>query len=153
MTPPPGFHHGAVVARIASLLDAFIEKRRLGWVVVDAAVRLGPDTCLAPDVAFLSLAGADRRRKTHLVGAPDLAVEVLSPSTRSFDVGPKLSLYRSAGVREYWLVDPERRTLERHDLERGRKRTIRTLVRSRVLPGLSVDLARVFSVLDDADRP
>lgn len=149
MTPPAGSDHGSLVAECAALLQAHVRPRRLGWVMVEPAVRLAEDTCFGPDVAFLALERRAARRKTHLVGAPDLVVEVLSPSTRTFDRGDKLALYRKHGVRECWLVDAVRRTIDVHDFTAGSRRTARLPFESTVLPGLVVDPAAVFSVLDD----
>lgn len=149
MTPPAGCDHGALVARIAAILDAFVRPRRLGWVMVEPAVRLSADTCVGPDVAFLDAGRGRLRRRTHLHGAPDLAVEVLSPSTRALDTGRKLRLYRDHGVREYWIVDPAGRAVDvRRFLPRPSRRVERVLVESVAIAGLSVDVADLFSVLD-----
>ena len=55
------------------------------------------------------------------IGAPDLVVEILSPSTASKDMKTKLLLYQKFGVKEYWLVDPEKKTVERFNLDRQGK--------------------------------
>ena len=62
-----------------------------------------------PDV--LVLCDKSKYRKTHIFGAPDLVVEVFSPSTRMKDRFIKLGKYRSARVREYWMVDPQEKTV------------------------------------------
>jgi Uma2 family endonuclease len=149
MTPPAGSDHGSLVAEFAALLRAHVRPRRLGWVMVEPAVRLAEDICFGPDVAFLGRERRAVRRATHLAGAPDLVVEVLSPSTRAFDRGEKLALYRKHGVRECWLVDAVRRTIDVHDFRTGTRQVARSPFQGAVLPDLVVDPAAVFSVLDD----
>ena len=80
-------------------------------------VRLDMDmyTMLQPDL-FILCHGYDIRAK-RIEGAPDLVIEILSPSTRSKDMILKLYKYKRAGVREYWVVDPENRTVTVHNLE------------------------------------
>lgn len=146
MTPPPGTPHQSVALEIAVLLREASPPR--GVILMEAGVRLSPEDFLEPDVFYLSAARRDRLRKPYVQGAPDLVVEVLSPSLRRFDVGPKLDTYRRFGVREYWIVDPDARTFTVHDFERGRIRTPKRTFRSVVLPGLKVDVASVFSILD-----
>ena len=83
------------------------------------AVVLDRWNALEPDVLWLSDARSDRLREDGLHGAPDLVVEVLSPSTRRRDLGVKLDLYARHGVREYWLVDPLARNVHVHRWEAG----------------------------------
>ena len=116
--PLPGFRHGRVVARIVSLLRAFAEAQGLGEVVTaDTGFVLarGPDTLRGPDVAFVDngrLPSASEESKAF-EGAPDLAVEVVSPSNRPDEVHAKVADYLAAGTRLVWVVDPDpdRRTL------------------------------------------
>ena len=82
-------------------------------------------------------------------GAPDLVVEILSPSTRANDRLRKYNLYEQAGVREYWIVDPDIRVLLVHTLEDGRYHspdayTAGSTVPVGVLEGCSIDLSTVF---------
>jgi Uma2 family endonuclease len=109
--PVPSRLHGRAVARLAELLRAFVGSRRLGVVYAgDAGFVLArdPDTVRGPDVAFVS---AERERQADSVapyfpGAPDLAIEVLSPSDRPREVLGKVSDYLTAGSRLVWVVDP-----------------------------------------------
>jgi len=146
MTPPPIISHQRIAIEITSRLLAASPKR--GVVVMEAGVRLSAHDFLEPDVLYLSPARSDRLRKPYIQGAPDLIVEVLSPSSRRFDTGPKLETYRRFGVREYWVVDLDARSFTVHDFERGRSRTPKRTFRSSVLPSLKVDVGSVFSVLD-----
>ena len=83
-------------------------------------------------------------------GAPDLVVEILSDSTRRVDLLKKFDIYQRAGVREYWIVDPEAHTVTVHTLEDGKYRSPAVVYRSDasvpvgVLEGFQVDLKTVF---------
>jgi len=83
------------------------------------------------------------------VGAPDMAVEILSPSNTKHDVFVKFRLYQKYGVREYWVVDPGGRTVSVHTLENGRYFTAvygdADAVPVYVLEGCEIDLADVFA--------
>ena len=83
-------------------------------------------------------------------GAPDLIVEILSPSTRDKDLGEKKALYERFGVREDWTVDPEARAVTVDALHQGRyvdQPSDGGGVRSTVLPGLAIDAGDLFAGL------
>jgi Uma2 family endonuclease len=115
-------------------------------------VRISPTNIVQPDILFIS------RERQHVFagdiveGAPDLVLEILSPSTRQRDETTKLALYASAGVREYWLVDPVARSIRLYTLsETGGYRLIEAvggLIRSIVLPGFEIDVDAPFEGLD-----
>jgi Uma2 family endonuclease len=119
ISEPPNAVHGWLATRIASRLIIFVEQHRLGVVMVETGYILqrNPDTVRGPDVSFVS---ATRMPPTqiperYIEGAPDLAVEILSPNDRWRDVEEKLADYFAAGTRLVWLVDPrQRRVVVRH---------------------------------------
>ncbi|HEU5432948.1 MAG TPA: Uma2 family endonuclease [Thermomicrobiales bacterium] len=111
-------------------------------------VRLTPDTVLEPDLCFVAA------ERLHIVGpktidaAPDLVVEVLSPGTRQRDLGRKRALYARFGVQEYWIANPETRTLTLLALRGERFEPLPLdddVVRSGVLPDLAIPLTDVFA--------
>ena len=109
--PRPSFEHGRCVARISAILLAFVESRRLGVVVAgDPGFVLArrPDTVRGPDVAFVTSGRAKEidLARPFFPGAPDLAVEVLSPNDRVNEVLAKVTDYLAAGCRMVWVVDP-----------------------------------------------
>jgi Uma2 family endonuclease len=71
------------------------------------AVRLSGRNVFLPDLAFYRAGREEAIKPTHIVEAPDLVVEVLSPRTADRDIGPKFAEYEQHGVREYWILDPE----------------------------------------------
>ena len=113
VTPPPSLAHQHAVSELLVLLRGFAKERGLGEVyVAPLGVILDPTTGVQPDIVFISPRRAEIMSERGLEGAPDLAVEVLSPSTASRDRGIKMRRYAASGTDHYWVVDPRRRTLE-----------------------------------------
>jgi Uma2 family endonuclease len=107
VTPSPRFRHQVLVTRIVTAIGAYLEAHPIGTLLAGPYDLLleGGDV-LVPDVLFMTPATLERNTALNLHGAPDLAVEVLSPSTGQRDLGVKRDLYESGGAREYWAVDP-----------------------------------------------
>jgi Uma2 family endonuclease len=114
---PVGFRHGRIVVRVAALLDRHVRGHGLGAVLAEVGFTLGtnPDTVRAPDIAFIR---QDRMPvpapRGFWSGAPDLAVEVLSPEDRTAEVDAKIQEYLDRGTRAVAIVDPERRSATVH---------------------------------------
>ena len=107
--PSPRREHQRVVAKLFNYLDKWCTVRQLGTVVMEVDVALPTGRGYIPDIAFVR-----REREAELLaedgkihGAPDLVVEVLSEGSRSRDLFRKFEGYQEAGVRYYWIVDPE----------------------------------------------
>ena len=153
LTPAPTPYHQIVGRRIQRLIEDHVEREALG-VVFDAPcdVVLSRFDVLQPDVFFVS---ADRRSvigEKFISDAPDLVVEVLSPGTRKRDRIFKAKRYARFGVREMWIADPDKKTIEVfvNREERFRREAVyieQDVLRSPLLPGLEVPLAKVFSAL------
>ena len=113
--PPPGWRHGRAVVRVASRLDRFVDEKQLGIVLAESGYHLEwePDTVRAPDVSFISAARLPPSEFPHTYPtlAPDLAVEVLSPSERPGARREKMRDYFAAGTRLVWEIDPAQRTI------------------------------------------
>jgi Uma2 family endonuclease len=105
------------------------------------------DTVVQPDITVIC--DEKKRGPEGCRGAPDLVVEILSPSNTAIEMDRKFALYRAAGVREYWIVAPEEKILHAHRLqEGGMNMTVygaRDTVRSDMLPGLAIPLEPVFA--------
>ena len=113
---PTSYRAAKVTARILRILDVYAEAHELGDVVgPDAGFVIFPDehTLVAPDVGFIAShrvpPAVDQEHFARL--APDLVVEVMSPSDRMTDTRRKIALYLEAGVRVVWLVEPGPRTI------------------------------------------
>ena len=114
VTPAPGTRHARVSKRLQYALDRTLERPGLGEVFVAPYGVEFPATGegVQPDILFVS---NDRRSiiaEAGILGAPDLVVEILSPSTASRDRSIKLRLYERQGVREYWIVDPDENVVD-----------------------------------------
>ncbi len=111
----PGFEHGVIAARVTARLLSFVEANALGFVTTETGFILerDPDTVRGPDVAFVSLArlGGQTLPKKFWPSAPDLAVEVISPSQRPKGVREKVRSWFAAGARQVWLLYPVTRTV------------------------------------------
>ena len=104
-----------VSGRIYKLLDTFVELRGSGKVRHEKALCTFPRNDYEPDVVFFGPEKASRiNDQTLRFPVPDLAVEVLSRSTEDRDRGVKFEDFAREGVAEYWIVDPERRTVEQY---------------------------------------
>lgn len=111
---PSGYRHGTVVARVTARLAPFVEEHGLGETCgaeTGFLLRRNPDTVRAPDAAFIStatLSGLTSPVAGFFPGAPDLAVEVSSPSDREGDLAGKITAWLDARCRAVLLIDPER---------------------------------------------
>ena len=152
MVPAPNLRHQRVLLELARPLALFIKDRGLGELLIAPCdVYLSESNIVQPDLLFVS------RAREHLLsdgqkvqGAPDLVIEILSPSTEIKDRGIKRELYGKYGVTEYWLVDPIAETIWIHRQRGGVLAPIVTFgrvetLRSPLLAGLELHLDDVFS--------
>lgn len=153
MTPPAGWTHASVGARIVGLLDAHVRRHRLGTVFDSSLGYILPsDDVLEPDASFVSTARFEANRPSrpneYLRAVPNLVVEILSPGTAARDRTEKKELYEQNGVDEYWIVDSDHRAVTvfvREPRGYGAGRTaIGGTFRSRVLPKLRVSVTLLF---------
>lgn len=123
MSPAPSRRHQKVLGIFFRRLSDFLDNKPCDVYIAPFDVRLAEDmsddhlieNVVQPDLSVF----CDKRMLDDkgAVGAPDLVVEILSPSTASKDMKTKLLLYQKFGVKEYWLVDPEKKTIERFNLD------------------------------------
>lgn len=148
--PMPSFGHGSASARIARFLLEWVESRELGEVVGECGfvVQRDPDTVRGPDAAFVS---AERLAAwsgdgPFFEGAPDLAVEVLSPSNTRGEVERKVREYLAAGARLVWVVDPASRSVTAYRTGEASRRVgpDDSLDGSDILPGFTLPVSRIF---------
>ena len=113
VTPAPGFRHQAALARLFRVMANYVAEHHLGILFSGPFdVVFSRLTLVEPDLLFVH---RDRRHvftEREFPAAPDLAVEIISPSTVRTDRTRKRSLYQTQGVREYWVVDPKLRQIE-----------------------------------------
>lgn len=146
--------HGLVASEIDFLLRGYGKAQRAGRSVTEISflLRRRPDLTRCPDVAFLTAARlVDGFTNGIFEGAPDLAVEVLSPSNTPSDVRRKVDDYLRYGSRLVWVVDSTARSVVVHT-RGGLPRTLRSadvLDGGDVLPGFSAVTSAVFADLDE----
>lgn len=114
--PPAGFEHGIRASEIGSLLTVHAKKHKLGYVCCAETgfkISQNPDTVRAPDAAFVRQAAIDEKGipKGYWEGAPDLAVEVISPSDTYTEVDEKVDEWLDAGCAMVWVINPRRETV------------------------------------------
>jgi len=147
--PHPLPRHGRIQVELASRLHGHVRSRGLGVVLTEVGFLLArdPDTVRAPDVAFVRAARYDARKEASgfFPGAPDLTVEILSPSNRPGEIHAKVADYLAAGAPLVWVLDPERRaaTVYRTLLA---PRRVAVLDGEDVVPGFSVTVSELLDI-------
>jgi len=152
VTNAPNIDHQFVVSEIVQQIGSFVRQHKLGYVLsapfeVHLSERTRP---VLPDVLFIKSERWPETGAGYFEGAPDLVVEVLSPSTRRTDQVVKFSLYEQAGVPEYWIVDPKTRSVLVYVLS-GREYALlgefvgEDVVQSSVLAGLQIIARTLFN--------
>lgn len=146
--PRPGAAHGTAVVLLAHHLAAWafehggIVTSETGYVLAE-----DPDTLRGPDIAWMRADSASYRAPVGFIPrAPDLAVEVLSPSNRAGEIREKIDEYFEAGTSQVWLVDPRRRTVQVFGSP-GASRTLGpsdTLDGGDLLPAFSIPVSEIF---------
>ena len=150
VTGPENGRHAAVGARIGRALLNFVEANSLGQVFDSSAgyvLSRDPDTVREPEVSFLTTERLkDQDLDAFLEGAPDLAVEVLSPSNTAAQMRKKMAEYFSVGCRVVWIVDPIHKSVVvyRPDASPVILTDEDTLAEEDLLPGFSLAVREIF---------
>ncbi|HEY3567854.1 MAG TPA: Uma2 family endonuclease [Thermoanaerobaculia bacterium] len=147
----PFIRHQRVVHRLDVRLGNYIETHPVGEILTaPTEVVLSPHDVVQPDLLFISNERSSFVKEKNIQGAPDLVIEIHSGSSRHIDKGPKHRAYARWGVREYWMLDPERKEAE--VWERSAKRifrrrahlSVKGVLTTPLLPGLEIPLAEIF---------
>jgi Uma2 family endonuclease len=151
MAPPPATMHQTALVNLSNAIYNFARERRLGrvWVAPCGVLLPGQPVPVQPDIFFVSAARRDIIGEEYVEGAPDLVVEVLSPSNWLYDRREKFQAYLAAGVPEYWIVDYRARTVEVFVREGGAytlldKFEAGDVARSRVIAGFQIAVDDIF---------
>lgn len=148
---PTGTLHERIQRLVWFLLTGFVSRHQLGEVFCSrTSVRIDGRNGFEPHVLFVRAERRDIIGETKVTGAPDLVVEIVSPSSRIDDRTRELLGYQKIGVREYWLIDPERRLAEFY--RRGAQRVFADVTpdaeqgfRSEAVPGFWLDPAWLYA--------
>ncbi len=146
MSPAPQLSHQRLMGRLHLHIGGAVSAGALFFAPTD--VFLDERNVVQPDLFWVSPEHVDRLTERGLHGAPDLAVEILSPGSVRRDRVTKHALYERFGVREYWLADPANRTLEAFTLHDGRFQPLGIFEQGDAftspLLGLTIDLSALF---------
>src|SRR5688572_16883491 len=153
VTPTPNLKHQAISRNLAGLIWSYLQQRPIGRVYAAPLDVIFSDfDVVEPDVLYIS---HERRAKLPasqwVKGAPDLVVEIGSPSTRKRDETTKRRLYERFDVGEYWVIDPELETIKvfrrvSDKYERTGELTLESadVLTTPLLPDLQMPLAKIF---------
>lgn len=120
MQSPPADRHEKIFVFLINVLNAYVVRKNLGIVRGSrTAIKFSEYNGTQPDLVFISNANRKLIHSYFVDGVADMIVEIISPSTRHIDRVKKMALYAEHGVREYWLIDPERERAEFFCNERG----------------------------------
>lgn len=149
--PLPAQLHARMCARLTRYLDEFVDRHSLGSVFAEVGVitERKPDTVRGPDIAFSSNQRLQRYPEDgFLNAAPDLCIEVLSPSNRAAGIQQKVLEYLAGGARLIWIIDPKRKQVRvyRSPTDIRLLGPDDVLEGEAVLPGFALPLARLFTL-------
>ena len=148
----PTIQHQSISGNIYFQIRLFVEKKSLGKVFsAPLDTVLDDGNAYHPDVLFVK---KDRyhildEKEEVVIGAPDLVVEILSKGTAIYDRGDKKDIYEKYGVREYWLVDPKKKSVEVYSFAEQQFKLVQYFeetgtIQSIVLAGFKIKLEKIF---------
>jgi Uma2 family endonuclease len=151
MAPAPNTYHQIISRNLEWILMTYLENNPLGEMLhAPFDVYLSDIDVFQPDICFFSKEQHHYLDERGATSAPWLVVEILSPSSRRLDMGPKREVYARCGTRELWLIDPDKRELAvyllREDAERpARLVTEKETFNSALLPGREISLGKILA--------
>jgi len=150
MVPSPSYSHQLISKRLFRALDDYVTKLELGEVLyAPLDIVLSQENVLQPDILFISKGRLDIITERNIQGAPDLVIEILSSTTAERDKGLKQKLYAKSGVREFWLVDPDKKIIEVMSLGEGGFESTgiykaEAMLKSPLLEDISISIREIF---------
>lgn len=150
MSPAPRPWHQDLLFRVAKAIDNHVSDQALGRVyVAPVDVILDNENAYQPDILYISKARANIVRDDGIFGAPELCAEILSPSNRQFDLTAKRAVYARCGVLEYWIVDPDAKTVSVYSLQSDAAQPVAVftdagILASPLLPGFQLSVGALF---------
>jgi Uma2 family endonuclease len=153
MSPSPSWDHQSIILEIVVRLHSFVQVMGLGRVcVAPFDVELSYANIVQPDVFIVLNEHLDRITSSRVIGAPDLVIEIASPSTARYDLHEKQNAYARAGVPEYWIVNPKTSTVELLVLKDNAYRSLGlfsgdAVLPSVVLPDFPIQVGQFFAAV------
>ncbi|RYE34722.1 MAG: Uma2 family endonuclease [Sphingobacteriaceae bacterium] len=150
MSPAPIAYHQILSGRLFKLIDNHVEKYDPNGICLYAPIDvvLDDENIFQPDLIYISAERKTELLQNRIMGAPDLVIEILSPSTAYYDLRQKKDIYERYGVKEYLIIDPIKKDAELYVLENEfvlkQKAQQNGFINLTILPGLQIDLQRLF---------
>lgn len=150
MSPAPYTIHQEVSLNIVVELANFIRKKKIGKIYyAPTDIILSDINIVQPDILFISKENLQIITEKNIKGVPDLIIEIISPSTGYHDLRGKKDIYEKFGVKEYWLVDPQKRWVELYlnieqKFELQKRLKEKGILKSLVLKGFEIGLETIF---------
>ena len=151
MSPSPVVNHQKILLNLAMQIKVFMAQNNDNGelLVAPMDVHLDEENIFQPDLLYIAESRKAELIKDHIYGAPDLIVEILSPSTAYYDLRQKKDIYEKYGVKEYILIDPLQLNAEIYILEEShfvlrQKAGINEALESVLLNGFTIDLNKLF---------
>ncbi len=152
VSPPPVIRHQRNLLKLSHLLQNYLDEHTVGEILfAPVSVLLSEFNVFEPDLIYLSNERRQQLTLKNLQGAPDLVVEILSPSTRSRDERLKRVVYQRTGAREYWIIDPDQNVVDvyRWDTADAAESPLRfnagETLTTPLLPGFQLLLEKLFA--------
>jgi Uma2 family endonuclease len=151
--PAPTSYHQLISSALHDELGPYVRKHKLGVVIASPIdVYFSNVDAYQPDVIFIAAEHREIIGEKYITSAPDMVVEILSPSTASNDLTRKKEVYERSGVREYWIIDPRKKSVDCFTSIEGKfdlaaHVEIDGVVRSTVIEGFEVEARTIFDVL------
>lgn len=151
ITPSPSTYHQIISMKLGFLLVSFVQEKNLGLTLfAPIDVYLNETNTYQPDILFIAKDRQAIIEPDKINGAPDLVIEILSPSTAYYDLRKKFKVYEKSGVKEYWIIDPEEQSVEVFTLQEGKfmigqKAEKQGHIQSAIVEGFNVPIETIFA--------
>lgn len=148
--PSPTLYHQRIVTRLSRKISNFILDNGLGEVfVAPLDVYFSDEETYQPDILVLFNESLYKMQEKYIEGAPDLIIEVLSPNTAHYDLNNKKFIYQEFGVKEYWIVDPNAKSIKIFENHSSGFILISEfssieLLQSKLISGFEISLSEIF---------
>jgi Uma2 family endonuclease len=152
---PVKLEHNSATLCLAKLLDSYVVEKDLGYIGVEKILVSLTRNDYEPDICFFSKEKSSNfRPKQMQFPVPDFVVEVLSESTERHDRETKFQDYAAHGVREYWIIDPDHKTVEQYLLDDDQYNLVLKAsdghLESDVIDGFRIPIAAIFDRVENA---
>ncbi|MFQ5772195.1 MAG: Uma2 family endonuclease, partial [bacterium] len=150
MVPAPNTSHQTISGILEFELRKFIEKHAIGKIF-DAPIDviLSETNVVQPDILFITNENSEIITNKNIDGAPELIIEILSPSTGYYDLIEKKEIYEKFGVQEYWILDPKKQWVEiyvnvQNKFKLHQRAEKKGILKSSILDGFQISLEKIF---------